>query len=129
MALRPELLNLLDQLLLRMLDMDLVNTLRVFYSPSTPLAWLLAIALELELALSTDGHCSPTIQGLAQQHQGAAAQQGPYTLARAFLQLRQAFRVTDSGTLRRLDEVVLLSSTSLPVRARRGSDPVDSDVD
>ena len=51
--------------------------------------------------------------------------------ARAFLQLRQALRVTDSGTLRRLEdrEELPLSTPSLSPRARRGSDPVLSDVD
>jgi hypothetical protein len=53
---------------------------------------------------------------------------GIYTLARAFLQFRQAFRVTDSGTRRRFDEEVPLS-TSFSPRARRGSDPVLSEVD
>jgi len=53
------------------------------------------------------------------------------TFARAFLQLRQAFRVTDSGTLRRFEEreELLLSAISFSPRARRGSDPVLSDVD
>lgn len=51
------------------------------------------------------------------------------TFARAFLQLRQAFRVTDSGTLRRLEEEVLLSGASFSLRARRGSDPALSGVD
>jgi hypothetical protein len=52
-----------------------------------------------------------------------------YTLARAFLQLRQAFLVTESGTLRRLaEEVLLLLSTSFPPRTRRESDSVDSDA-
>lgn len=54
----------------------------------------------------------------------------PSHLARAFLQLRQALRVTDSGTLRRLDEEELLpAGVSLSPRGRRGSDPVLSDVD
>jgi hypothetical protein len=53
---------------------------------------------------------------------------GIYTLARAFLQFRQAFRVTDSGTRRRFDEEVPLS-TSFSPRARRGSDPVLSEVE
>jgi hypothetical protein len=44
------------------------------------------------------------------------------------LQFRQAFRVTDSGTRRRFDEEVPLSSSFSP-RARRGSDPVLSEVD
>jgi hypothetical protein len=51
------------------------------------------------------------------------------TFARAFLQLRQAFRVTNSGTLRRLEEEVLLSGASFSLRARRGSDPALSGVD
>ena len=63
--------------------------------------------------------------------EGAAASRSP-TLARAFLHCRQALRVTDSGTLRRLEEEALAPerppSPSLP-RGRRGSDPVvDSDV-
>lgn len=51
------------------------------------------------------------------------------TFALAFLQLRQALRVTDSGTLRRLDEEALVSGVSFSSRGRRGSDPVLSDVD
>lgn len=52
------------------------------------------------------------------------------TLARAFLQLRQALRVTDSGTLRRFDKEELLSATfSFSPRFRRGSGPVLSGVD
>lgn len=67
-----------------------------------------------------------------------SGKKGPHTFARAFLQLRQAFRVTDSGTLRRFDdaveplmlpEVLLLPESS----GRRGSLlpelPVLSDVD
>lgn len=38
-------------------------------------------------------------------------------------------RVTDSGTLRRLEEEVLLSAGSFSPRPRRGSEPVLSDVD
>lgn len=46
------------------------------------------------------------------------------------MQLRQAFRVTDSGTLRRLEEEeALLSRASFSLRGQRGSDPVLSDVD
>jgi hypothetical protein len=52
-----------------------------------------------------------------------------HTLALAFLQLTHAFRVTDSGTLLRFDELELLLSTAFPLRARFGSEPVDSDVD
>jgi hypothetical protein len=53
------------------------------------------------------------------------------TFARAFLQLRHAFRVTDSGTLRRFDarEELLVSAASFSARTRRESDPVLSDVD
>jgi len=64
---------------------------------------------------------------------------GQRTFARAFLQLRQAFRVTDSGTLRRLDDAVeplmLLEVLLLelpPSSGWRGSLPelpVLSDVD
>lgn len=50
-------------------------------------------------------------------------------MARAFLQLRQALRVTDSGTLRRFDEELLSAGVSFSPRGRRGSDPVLSDVD
>jgi hypothetical protein len=46
------------------------------------------------------------------------------TFARAFLQFKHAFRVTDSGTLLRLEDEVLLSEISFSPRARRGSDPV-----
>lgn len=44
-----------------------------------------------------------------------------YTFARAFLQLRQAFRVTDSGTLRRL-ELAACPSVSFSRRLRRDVD-------
>lgn len=66
---------------------------------------------------------------------------GKYTFARAFLQLRQAFRVTESGTFRPLfdavvealilPEVLMLpASPSLSPRGSRGSlPPVLSDVD
>ncbi len=46
MVLGPEILDLLDQLLLRMLDMDLVDALGCFYSCRTSLTRLLAIALQ-----------------------------------------------------------------------------------
>ena len=53
-----------------------------------------------------------------------------HTFARAFLQLRQAFRVTESGTRRRfVEEILLPVSTSFSLRTWRGSDPVDSEVD
>lgn len=62
-----------------------------------------------------------------------------HTLARAFLQLRQAFRVTDSGTRRRFDVLLpafvaavpmLPASISVSARRRgRGSLPVPSEVD
>ena len=45
MVLGSEILDLLDQLLLRMLDMDLVDAFRCFYSGRTSLAWLLTITL------------------------------------------------------------------------------------
>jgi hypothetical protein len=47
------------------------------------------------------------------------------------LQLRHAFRVTDSGTLRRFEarEELLVSVVSISPPTRRGSDPVLSDVD
>ena len=46
MVLGPEVLDLLNQLLLRMLDMDLVDALRCFYTGRTSLARLLTITLQ-----------------------------------------------------------------------------------
>jgi len=63
--------------------------------------------------------------------QDHAIQRRILTFARAFLQLRQAFRVTDSGALRRFEEreELLDSASSFSSRVWRGSDPVLSDVD
>ena len=47
MVLGPEVLDLLNQLLLRMLDMDLVDAFRCFYSGRTSLAWLFPITLQI----------------------------------------------------------------------------------
>lgn len=49
---------------------------------------------------------------------------GQLTFARAFLQFKQALRVTDSGTRLRLEEELVLSAISFSPRPRRGSDPV-----
>ena len=51
------------------------------------------------------------------------------TFALAFLQFRHALRVTESGTRRRLEALLLLSGFSLsPERMLRiGSEPVDSE--
>lgn len=51
------------------------------------------------------------------------------TFARAFLQLRHALRVTESGALRRFPVEEVISGVSISPRGRRGSDPVLSDVD
>lgn len=45
MVLGPEVLDLLNQLFLRMLDMDLVDAFRCFYTGRTSLARLLTITL------------------------------------------------------------------------------------
>jgi len=50
MVLSPKLFDLFNQLLFRMLDMDLVYTLGAFYSSRTPLARLFPIALDTYLA-------------------------------------------------------------------------------
>jgi hypothetical protein len=46
MVLGPEVLDLLNQLLLRVLYMDLVDAFRCFYSCRTSLTWLLPITLQ-----------------------------------------------------------------------------------
>jgi hypothetical protein len=112
-----------------MFDVDFVNAFRSFHPRRTPFAWLFAIALvnvsiKRQLGLFADDG-TRTVHENGDQ---ATIQRG-LTFARAFLQLRQALRVTDSGTLRRLDDEVLLSASSLSPRFRRGSDPVLSDVD
>lgn len=50
------------------------------------------------------------------------------TFARAFLQFRQAFLVTECGTRRRLTEEMGLSSASLPSRRWCELEPTDSDL-
>jgi len=57
MVLGPEVLDLLNQLLLRMLDMDLVDAFRCFYSGRTSLAWLLPITLQIVSLEATIWRC------------------------------------------------------------------------
>lgn len=114
-----------------MLDVDFVDAFGSLYSCRASIAWLLAITLNrvsksskfIVRRISRKGMGSfrskvdVTISGRQQ-----------LTLARAFLQFKQAFRVTDSGALRRLDADELLSASFSPC-SRRDSDPVLSVVD
>jgi hypothetical protein len=131
MVLSPEVLDLLDQLLLRMLDMDLVDALRCFYPCRTSLAWFLPITLQKVSLKPLSGVVGAQRCRAGEHNQHQAIRGRVRTFARAFLQLRHAFRVTDSGALRRFDarEELLLSAGSFSPRLRRGSDPVLSDVD
>lgn len=132
MVLRLQVFDLLNQLLLRVLNMDLVNALRGLCPRCTPLTWLLPITLLIVSPQSHKWHCAPKdppgVGGkLRFWRRGEGWGRFVFTFARAFLQLTHAFRVTDSGTRLRLDEEAALSN-SFSLRGRRGSDPVLSDV-